>query len=304
MVADHRLATFVAGADDRGLDRGLVAHLLVAEIEAGQGRRGGGGARASRGGSCRAPGSRSRGPGSLLRGSGWSFLAPVSNESKNQDRVATWTVSRESTDDALPWTWIPYFSASLLSYRAQRRRRRAPKRQRIEPEPVAAGRDGDEQAGDQLDQVLVDDPVMPLGLGVGRQVRPGRDGEIEQRQEGRRADGGERSQKTQDQADADRDQPVGRQPVGAYPGKSTGANNAPADACCSGVFTAITASASSWLLATIGAVSFLRSALERPPRLPGTLTLVGQGVGILLGLLDLFQLAQVLLARLAVVDRR
>ena len=41
--ADHRLATFVAGADDRGLDRGLAPHVLVAEVEAAQGRRGGGG---------------------------------------------------------------------------------------------------------------------------------------------------------------------------------------------------------------------------------------------------------------------
>ncbi len=37
VIADQGLAAFVAGADDRGLDRGLVPHFLVAEIEAGQG---------------------------------------------------------------------------------------------------------------------------------------------------------------------------------------------------------------------------------------------------------------------------
>ena len=35
---DHGLAAFVAGADDRRLDRGLVPHLLVAEVKGAQGR--------------------------------------------------------------------------------------------------------------------------------------------------------------------------------------------------------------------------------------------------------------------------
>ncbi len=41
--SDHGLAALVAGADDRGLDGGLVAHVLVTEVEAGQGGGGGGG---------------------------------------------------------------------------------------------------------------------------------------------------------------------------------------------------------------------------------------------------------------------
>ena len=43
VVADHGLAAFVAGADDRGADRGLVPHRLVAEVEGAQAGGDGGG---------------------------------------------------------------------------------------------------------------------------------------------------------------------------------------------------------------------------------------------------------------------
>ena len=165
---------------------------------------------------------------------------------------------------------------------------------------MAAGRDGNEQAGDQLDQVLADDPVMPLGLGVGRQARPRRNGEIEQRQEGCRADGSQRSQEPQDQADADCAEPVHRQPVRHVQEAQ---------------WSRIIAGRRLLLRGLqgddrVGQLLALRDqrcgqrlavALERPPRLPGPLALIGQRVRIPLGLLDLRELAQVLLPRLAVV---
>ncbi len=166
---------------------------------------------------------------------------------------------------------------------------------------MAAGRDGNEQASDQLDQVLADDPVMPLGLGVGRQARPGRNGEIEQRQEGCRADGSQRSQKPQDQADADRAEPVRRQPVRKIQEAQRSRISAGRRLLLRGLqggdrvgqFLALRDQRRGQLLAV---------ALESPPRLPGSLALVGQRLGIPLGCFDLVQLGQVLLPRLTVVE--
>ncbi len=45
----------------------------------------------------------------------------------------------------------------------------------------------------------------------------------------------------------------------------------------------------------------LAVAFERPPRLPGSLPLIGKGLWIPLGPLDILQLVQVLLPRLAIV---
>ena len=70
---------------------------------------------------------------------------------------------------------------------ASRRRRRAPKKSASRPIQWPLGVVAITQAGDQLDQVLADDQVMPLGLGVGGQAGPGGHGEIDHRQEGRGA---------------------------------------------------------------------------------------------------------------------
>ena len=103
VVADHRLAAFVAGADDRGLDGGLVAHAPCSRSRSAA-RAGAAAARLEQvaRGSCRGPGWRSRGPGSAARGSGWSFRRSLDGQDA-RDRVATWTVSggTESSDFAI-----------------------------------------------------------------------------------------------------------------------------------------------------------------------------------------------------------
>jgi len=213
----------------------------------------------------------------------------------------------------LPFALIPYFSASLLAVCGDAVLLRQPalvprpaataartEEERIEAEPVAAGRDGNEQAGDQLDQVLVDDPVMPLGLGVGRQARPGRNGEIEQRQEGCRGDGSQRSQEPQDEADADCAEPVRRQPVRHVQEAQRSRIIAVRRLLLRGLqgddrvgqFLALRDQRCGQLPAV---------AFERPTHLPGALALIGQRLRIPLGLLDTRQLAQVLLPRLTVV---
>ena len=176
VVADHRLATLVAGADDRGADRGLV-HLLVAEVEGAQGRGGGGGLEQVAAGHAERPVRVLAAQGTLLGGQVGHVLAPSRMEAwdGNRDRfvdlgpigpvsVGLVTASRRRIPPASRRSWRSPAAAAAAGRRARASR------------PIQwPGRDGDQgQAGEHLDQVLVDDEVMPLGLGFGG--RPGQGG--------------------------------------------------------------------------------------------------------------------------------
>ena len=121
------------------------------------------------------------------------------------------------------------------------------------------------------------------------------------RQEGRRAEGGQRGQEPEDQADADRAEAVHRQQVGDVQEGQRGRVSAGRRLLLRrrqggdrvGQFLALRDQRRGQLLAV---------AVESPPRLPGPLALVRQGLGVPLGFFDLGQLGQVLLPRLPVVD--